>query len=75
MSKKSTTKIVDDAPVTQADINCGWLVLRKRGADGTMLPAKCRINIFSRTAENNSADHSGWKFSQIWFQIGKLFKL
>lgn len=46
MNKKSTTKIADDAPITQADINSGRLVLRKRGASGAVLPAKRRINIF-----------------------------
>lgn len=50
MSKKSSTKIADDAPVTQADIDSGRLVLRKRGADGTVLPAKRRINIFLDSA-------------------------
>ena len=46
MSKKSTTKIADDAPISQADIDSGRLVLRKRGAGGTVLPGKRRINIF-----------------------------
>ena len=46
MSKKSTTKIADDAPVTQADIDSGRLVPRKRGASGAVLPGKRRINIF-----------------------------
>ncbi|MFA6922021.1 MAG: BrnA antitoxin family protein [Gallionella sp.] len=46
MSKKSTTKIADDAPVTQADIDNGGLVLRKRTTGGAVLPAKRRINIF-----------------------------
>ena len=46
MSKKSTTKIADDAPITQADIDSGRLVLRKRGANGAVLPGKRRINIF-----------------------------
>jgi len=46
MSKKSTTKISEDAPITQADIVKGRLVLRKRGAGGAVLPAKRRINIF-----------------------------
>jgi uncharacterized protein (DUF4415 family) len=46
MSKKSITKIADDAPITQADINSGRLVLRKRGASGEVLPVKRRINIF-----------------------------
>ena len=46
MSKKSTTKISEDAPITQADIVKGRLVLRKRDAGGAVLPAKRRINIF-----------------------------
>lgn len=50
MSKKSTTKIADDAPITQADIDSGRLVLRKRGASGAVLPAKRRINIFLDSA-------------------------
>lgn len=45
MSKKSTTKIADDASVTQADIASGRLVLRKRSAGGAVLPSKRRINI------------------------------
>ena len=42
-------KIADDAPITQADIDSGRLVLRKRGASGAsgaVLPGKRRINIF-----------------------------
>jgi uncharacterized protein (DUF4415 family) len=50
MSKKSTTKTADDAPITQADIGSGKLVLRKRGAGGAVLPAKRRINIFLDSA-------------------------
>ena len=50
MSKKSTTKIADDAPITQADIDSGRLVLRKRGAGGVVLPGKRRINIFLDSA-------------------------
>ncbi len=46
MNKKSTMKIADDTPVTQADIDGGGVVLRKRGAGGAVLPAKRRINIF-----------------------------
>lgn len=46
MSKKSITKIADDAPITQGDIDRGALVLRKRGADGAITPGKRRINIF-----------------------------
>lgn len=50
MSKKSTTKIADDAPITQADIDSGRLVLRRRGASGAVLPGKRRINIFLDSA-------------------------
>lgn len=50
MSKKSTMKIPDDAPITQSDIDSGRLVLRKRGATGMVLPAKRRINIFLDSA-------------------------
>jgi uncharacterized protein (DUF4415 family) len=50
MSKKSTMKIADDAPITQADIDSGGLILRKRGTGGAVLPAKRRINIFLDSA-------------------------
>jgi len=50
MSKKSTTKTIEDAPITQADIAAGRLVLHKRGASGAVLPAKRRINIFLDSA-------------------------
>ena len=43
-------KISDDAPITQADIDSEKLVLRKRGAGGTVLPGKRRINIFLDSA-------------------------
>lgn len=50
MSKKSTMKIADDAPITQADIDSGGLILRKGGTGGAVLPAKRRINIFLDSA-------------------------
>ena len=50
MNKKSITKIVDDTAITQAEIDSGKLVLRKRGAGGAVLPAKRRINIFLDSA-------------------------
>ena len=50
MSKKSIMKIADDAPITQADIDSGGLVLRKRATGGAVLPAKRRINIFLDSA-------------------------
>jgi uncharacterized protein (DUF4415 family) len=50
MSKKSITKIADDAPITKADIASGKLVLRKRGKGGAVLPGKRRINIFLDSA-------------------------
>ena len=50
MSKASTVKTSpeaqDDAPLRQADIAAGKLVLRKRGAGGAVLPNKQRVNIF-----------------------------
>ncbi len=46
MSNQSTTKIVDDAPISQADIDSGRLVLTKRNASGAVLPAKQRVNMF-----------------------------
>ena len=49
MSKKSIMQIAD-TPITQADIDNGKLVLRKRGAGGVVLPAKQRINIFLDSA-------------------------
>ena len=50
MSKKSTMKIADDTPITQADIDSGRLALGKRGATGAVLPGKRRINIFLDSA-------------------------
>ncbi len=50
MSKKSSMKIADDAPITQADLDSGKLILRKRAAGGAVLPAKRRINIFLDSA-------------------------
>jgi len=46
MSKKSSIKIADDTPITQADLDSGKLILRKRAVGGAVLPAKRRINIF-----------------------------
>lgn len=50
MSKKSTSKIAEDIPVCQSDIDSGGVVLRKRGNGGAVLPAKRRINIFLDSA-------------------------
>lgn len=51
MSKKSTTATIDeDAPITQADIDNGKLVLRKRGANSVVLPTKQRVNNYLDTA-------------------------
>ena len=50
MSKKSTTIIPDDAPIRAKDIASGKLVMRKRGADGAVLPAKQRVNIYLDSA-------------------------
>ncbi len=46
MSKKSTTAIFDeDAPITQADIDAGRLVLRKRVEGRVALPKK-RVTLY-----------------------------
>lgn len=47
MSNKSTVTTIDeDAPLRAADIKSGKLVLRKRAAEGHVLPRKQRVNIF-----------------------------
>ena len=43
---KTSAEAFDDAPLRQSDIDCGKLVLRKRGATGAVLPNKQRVNIF-----------------------------
>jgi uncharacterized protein (DUF4415 family) len=50
MSKKSTSKIVDDTPLRKADIASGKLVLRQRGPSGAVLPCKQRVNIYLDSA-------------------------
>ena len=50
MSKKSTTNIPDDTPIRAKDIASGKLVMRKRGVDGAVLPAKQRVNIYLDSA-------------------------
>ena len=50
MSKKSTTNIPDDTPIRAKDIASGKLVMRKRGTDGAVLPAKQRVNIYLDSA-------------------------
>ena len=46
MSKKSTTATFDeDAPITQADIDAGKLVLRKR-AEGRVVQPKKRVTLY-----------------------------
>ena len=50
MSKKSTSKVVEDAPIRKRDFANGKLVLRQRGSSGAVLPlgnpSKQRVNIF-----------------------------
>ena len=67
MSKKSTMKIADDTPITQADIDSGRLALRKRGATGAVLPGKRRINIFldSATLEYFKAKAGGCGYQTL----------
>ena len=51
MNKKSTSATFDDeAPITQADIKSGKLILRKRGPTGVVLPSKQRVNIYLDSA-------------------------
>ena len=50
MKKRSTAKIPDSPPVERADIDSGRLILRKRGVNGAVLPAKQRINIYIDSA-------------------------
>ncbi|MCM2288096.1 MAG: BrnA antitoxin family protein [Sulfuritalea sp.] len=46
MKKKSTTPILDDdTPITQADIDSGKLILRKRSAGRVVLPKK-RVTLY-----------------------------
>ena len=50
MSKKSTLKIPDDAPLRAKDFAAGKLVFRKRGPSGVLLPLKQRVNIYQDSA-------------------------
>ena len=50
MSKKSTSNAADDASLRKADIASGKLLLRRRGADGAVLPGKQRVNIYLDSA-------------------------
>lgn len=47
MRKKSTTATFDDdAPISQADIDAGKLVLRKRAASGSVVLPKKRVTLY-----------------------------
>lgn len=47
MRKKSTTVTFDDdMPITQADIDAGKLVLRKRAASGGVILPKRRVTLY-----------------------------
>ncbi|MDX2217949.1 MAG: BrnA antitoxin family protein [Burkholderiales bacterium] len=46
MSRKSASKVSDDAPVRAKDIGAGKLVLRKRATNGATPAAKQRVNIY-----------------------------
>ena len=50
MSKKSTSKIPDDAPLRAKDFATGKLVFRRRDASGALLPLKQRVNIYLDSA-------------------------
>ena len=75
MSKKSTTKIANDAPVTQADTASGRLVLRKRGAGGTVLPAKRDPDMKKTSTSKNDQNIPELKREQFGVGVrGKYFK-
>lgn len=47
MKKKSTTtSFEEDAPITQADIDAGKLVVRKREAGGRVVQPKKRVTLY-----------------------------
>ena len=50
MSKKYTSKMPDDQPIRKKDVTGGNLILRRRGANGAVLPAKQRVNIYLDSA-------------------------
>lgn len=50
MSKKSISKIPEDAPLRKKGIASGKLVLRKRAADGAVIRPKQRVNIYLDSA-------------------------
>ena len=50
MKKRSTVKIPDNPPMKRSDFTSGRLILRKRGADGAILPLKQRVNIYLDSA-------------------------
>jgi uncharacterized protein (DUF4415 family) len=45
MKKKSTTATFEDVPITQADIDAGKLVLRKR-VEGRVIRPKTRVTLY-----------------------------
>lgn len=46
MRKKSTTAMLDDAPISQTDIDAGKLILRKRAAGGGVVLPKKRVTLY-----------------------------
>lgn len=46
MKKTSTTAMLDDAPISQADIDTGKLILRKRAAGGGVVLPKKRVTLY-----------------------------
>jgi uncharacterized protein (DUF4415 family) len=50
MKKRSIGITSENPPLKPADIAAGKLVLRQRAADGSVLPAKQRVNIYLDSA-------------------------
>lgn len=50
MKKKLTAKDFENRPISRGDIDAGRLIPRKRGANGAVLPAKQRVNIYLDSA-------------------------
>ena len=46
MKKRSTTAMSDDAPISQADIDAGKLILRKRATGGSVVLPKKRVTLY-----------------------------
>ena len=50
MKKKLTAKDFENQPISRGDIDAGRLIPRTRSANGAVLPAKQRVNIYLDSA-------------------------